>query len=556
MAGGAALGAASADAGTAGAGEPAIDEFIPLLRAPQTKGVDHLVVVMFENRSFDNVLGYLYDETSLPAGQRFDGLGFGHHANPDPVTGGTLAAHAYSGGTDAVMSQPDPDPGEEYPHVNTQLFGIVDPPENATRVISEVLAPYNAPPGGREPTNDGFVLDYVNQYRAEHGGSDPAVGQYEQIMGSFTPEMLPVFSALARNFAVYDSWHAGVPSQTYCNRSFFHASTSHGFVTNNGDGGYGKWLAPTSEAATIFNRLEAAGKTWRVYFDDVQLISVTGFIHAPSTKKYWRTNFRRMSEFYSDAEEGTLPDYAFIEPRLVYDHNDMHPPVGPSLTETIDGQVIQGGSVSDARAAEALLHNIYQAVRTSGSQKGSNALNTMLLVTFDEHGGTYDHAAPPEADPPGELRDTEMDFAFDRLGLRVPTIAISAWTPRGTVINDPMHHGSVIATLCEKYGMPHLTARDRGAPTLANAVTLDVPRQPRTWPETHPQWLPANPESIEPVPGEDDHALSTPGAGLMGMLVAYRHGDPKSVPYTYRGAYDLVVSAGKGLFGPYDPDTR
>ncbi|WP_280116160.1 alkaline phosphatase family protein [Leucobacter coleopterorum] len=112
-------------------------------------------------------------------------------------------------------------------------------------------------------------------------GRKPSARERDQIMGSFTPEMLPVLSTLAREFGVYDNWHAAVPSQTFCNRSFFHASTSHGFVTNLGGEGYRKWLnaAPTP---TVFNRLEEAGLTWKIYFDEMQLVSFTGFIHARS----------------------------------------------------------------------------------------------------------------------------------------------------------------------------------------------------------------------------------------------------------------------------------
>ena len=82
-------------------------------------------------------------------------------------------------------------------------------------------------------------------------------------------------------------------------------------------------------APTIFNRLEDAGISWKVYFDEMQLVSLTGVQHAPSLEQYWRTeHFGHMSEFYEDAKAGKLPAYAFIEPRMVYNHNDFHPPFG------------------------------------------------------------------------------------------------------------------------------------------------------------------------------------------------------------------------------------
>ncbi|MEO6825829.1 MAG: alkaline phosphatase family protein [Microbacteriaceae bacterium] len=521
----------------------------PALPSRGRPGFDHLVVVMYENRSFDNLLGYLYDSASLPAGQRFDGLNFGDYANPDPM-GTLIPAHPYVGSTDEIMSQPFPDPGEVFPHVNTQLFDRIDPPGNAGIRVHEMKPPFNTPPAGTRPTMRGFVRDYIEAIKLEKGIAQPTPADYRRIMGNFTPPMLPVLSALARSFAVYDHWHCAVPSQTFCNRSFFHASTSHGFVANRGQAGYLKWFDPANASATIFNRLDVAGIPWRVYYDDRQLISLTGFIHAPALEQFWKTNFRPMADFYRDAERGDLPAYSFIEPRMLYDHNDMHPPGGAVQETEFDGAVITGGGVSDVRAGEALLHAIYSAIRSSANPSGSNALNTMLLVTFDEHGGTYDHVVPGAAIPPGDGAPGEMGFGFDRLGLRVPAIAISAYTARGTVINEPMHHSSVISTLTSKYRLEPLTDRDRDAPTLDNAINLRHPRQPETWPDTYPQYVPPNPESDDPVPGgADDRPLSPPGVGLVGMLVA-RYGAPGDrVPRTYREAFEVVNRRGAGLFG-------
>ncbi|HWH26576.1 MAG TPA: alkaline phosphatase family protein [Pseudolysinimonas sp.] len=516
---------------------------------PEGTGFDHLVVVMFENRSFDNLLGYLYegpDGESTPAGQTFEGLQ-GDHSNPAP-DGTRIPAHPHEGPTDEIMRKPDPDPGEEYPYVNTQLFGTIDPESNRSHDLPNLKAPFNAPRSDASPTMEGFVIDYVDKFRGEHH-REPTVDEYRQIMGNFVPNMLPVFSTLARSFAIYDHWHCAVPSQTFPNRSFFHASSSHGFVTN-GLGGYDKWLDPDrNQATTIFNRLQDAGVPWGVYYDDRQLISLTGLLHAPQLEPYWKTNFHTMSTFYEQAANGTLPAYAFIEPRMLYDHNDMHPPVGPITGIDVDQTELTGG-ISDVRSGDALLHEVYAAIRTSAASTGSNALNTVLLVTFDEHGGTYDHVPPPSATPPHAQKSTEMGFGFDRLGVRVPAMVVSAYTPAGTIINDEMHHGSLIATLCERYGLDPLTKRDDGATTLRNAVTLAQPRDPSTWPTTFPLFIPTNPESKDPIhDGQEDHPLSPPGVGLMSMLVA-RYGEPgEPVPHTYREAWASVRKHGQGLFG-------
>ena len=519
-------------------------------------GFDHLVVVMFENRSFDNLLGYLYtdDGVPVPPGQHFEGVA-GRPLSNRTREGDEVAVHPYSGPTDVVMRSPDPDPGEEYPFVNTQLFGTVDPASNASHEVRTLEPPYNAPREGTEPDMSGFLADYIDKFRGEHG-RDPQPEEYRQIMGSFTPEMLPVFSTLAREFAVYDHWHCAVPSQTFPNRSFFHAGTSHGFVTNAFNPGIGKWLSPLlNTGTTIFNRLEEAGIPWRIYYDERQLVSLTGMLHAPHLEKYWKSNFRTMTTFYEDVASGTLPAYSFIEPRLTFDHNDMHPPVGPLTRTDVDGTVIEGGGISDVRAGEALLHRIYTAIRQSATPKGSNALNTTLMVTFDEHGGTYDHVPPPAAPAPPLPGETEMGFGFDRLGVRVPTLVISAYTS-SRVINERMHHGSLISTLTHRFGLKHLTARDEHAPTIQNAHTLTTPRAPSTWPSTFPLYSPPNPESLDPTAdGDDDRPLSPPGVGLVALLLArYAPGDP--VPRTYREAYDAIHRHGEGLFGTTNPPEK
>jgi phospholipase C len=553
LAGGAVAGAVGAVAGHSAGYQEGEEDYGPL-KARKEPGFDHIVVLMGENRSMDNLLGWLYTPDTIPAGQTFDGLAFGTYSNIAP-DGRTVPAHVYSGATDEIMRSPDPDPGEEYPYVNTQLFGTIDPPENALRFPRDVRPPYNAPPAGAKPTMSGFVRDYHDDFRRKSGGRIPTPVQTDRIMGGFSPEQLPVLSTLAREFAVYDDWHAAVPSQTYTNRSFFHASTSHGFVTNGVDPGPGKWLRAPA-VPTIFDRLEAAGLTWKVYFDELQIVSLTGVLHSPSLEKYWHTeHFVYMTDFYKDAADGTLPAYAFIEPRLVYNHNDFHPPVGVYRSSTVDGKLILDSAVSDVRAGEKLVAQVYDAIRTSATARGSNALNTLLLITFDEHGGTYDHVPPGPAKPPSSSDGPgEMGFTFDRLGVRVPAIAVSAYTRRGTIIHDEMHHGSVIATLCRRHGLDPLTARDDGANTLYNAVNLTKARDPRRWPTVQAPYVPPNPDEDElkdlTKGDERDLPLSPPGRGLLGLLIA-KYGNPdEPEPETYADAYRILHDHGFGLFYP------
>ncbi|GAA2908521.1 phospholipase C [Microbacterium keratanolyticum] len=516
-------------------------------------GFDHIVVLMGENRSFDNLLGYLYTSKNLPKGQTFNGLAFGDYGNfaPDGVT--WVPAHIYEGPTDTIMGWPDPDPGEEYPHVNTQIFNTVEPATNAALFVEGMKHPFNTPQNGEQATMGGFLHDYIINYTRLKKGVEPSIDAARHIMGSFSPEMLPTLSTLAREFAVFDNWFAAVPSQTFCNRSFFHASTSHGFVTNKHGGGYDKWLDAKPEP-TIFNRLEEAGLSWKIYIDKLQMVSYTGVLHAPVLEQYWKTDhFGTMEDFYADVENGTLPVYAFIEPRMVYNHNDFHPPFGKLHESEVNGEMVINSAHSDVRAGDQLVHEVYDAIRLSKTPKGSNALNTLFLITFDEHGGCYDHVVPPAATPPVVGDDPgEMGFEFDRLGCRVPAIAVSAYTRRGTVINDEMHHGAVIATLSRLHGLKPLTRRDATANDLFSVVNLDKPRHPADWPETTPAFTPTNPQATPPHPAHAHKTkpLTPPAHGLLGLLLA-RFGMPdEEIPQTFGQAYDLLNTHGQGLFGP------
>jgi phospholipase C len=241
-----------------------------------------------------------------------------------------------------------------------------------------------------------------------------------------------------------------------------------------------------NDAETIFERLEAGGLTWRVYCDPPSHISLTGIIHAPRLHERWETNFFTTDRFLEDAATGQLPNYSFIEPNLLYGHNDMHPAFD-ALFPGVDldpPSALLGG--------EALLAKIYDAIRCSASPDGSNAYNTLFMVCFDEHGGTYDHVPPPAVLPPDPTAPAgQMGFRFDRSGLRVPAIAVSPWIPEQTVVNDQYRHTSVIRTLREHWqlGGP-LTARDGAAPDLAPVLSLDTPRDPDDWPDVTPRPVP------------------------------------------------------------------
>ena len=185
---------------------------------------DHVVSVMFENRSFDNLLGHLYEPGEVPS---FEGVIGRDLSNPIPsyapgAERGVVPLHVATS-----MDAPNPDAGEEHPHINTQLFGTVAPEGNRFLSSEAMQPPFNAPDDpAREPTMDGFVLDYVNTFRSEMGRAE--YDEYAQIMSCYTPEQVPVISTIARGFATFDHWFCEVPSQTFTNRSFYHAASASG----------------------------------------------------------------------------------------------------------------------------------------------------------------------------------------------------------------------------------------------------------------------------------------------------------------------------------------
>ncbi len=201
--------------------------------------VDHIVVLMLENRSFDQMLGFLYtaEGNVAPSGAPFDGL-TGKESNPDQNGNPVLVSQATPSRPNLYFL-PGADPGEGYPATNSQLFGAV------------------APSG--QPTNAGFVTNYSATLAWE--SRDPSWSVLPgtvaaEIMVMFTPETLPVLSGLARGFAVCDQWFSSVPTETLPNRAFAVAATSHGHMDDK---------AKSFTSPSIFGLLSNKGTSWTIY---------------------------------------------------------------------------------------------------------------------------------------------------------------------------------------------------------------------------------------------------------------------------------------------------
>jgi phospholipase C len=379
--------------------------------------IQHVVVLMLENRSFDSMLGRLY-----PISDGFDGL-TGTENNPD-LSGTPVSVWGGQGTDEDTMRIPDPDPGELWTDINTQMFGS-----------PEIPNPEQVPP------MNGFVKNYQSQTGQPSEDYHP-----DRIMHYYSPEQVPVISRLARQFAVSDRWHAAAPCQTWPNRFFVHTGTANGYENNS----------PPHfpyEMPTIYNRFEDLNinNGWKIYFHDIP--------QSLTLSRLWPHlgAFRFYDEFRHDAKHGSLPNYSFIEPRYFSDvslPNDQHPPHVVTL-------------------GEQLIADVYNRLRS-----GPGWTRSLLIVTYDEHGGCYDHVPPPSATPPGP--DPTGPFNFDRYGVRVPAVIVSPYIRQGTVLrpsgNVPYDHTSILATLRNRFnlGAP-LSNRDAVAPDLEDALTLPTP---------------------------------------------------------------------------------
>mgnify|MGYP003586150519 CR=1 FL=1 len=436
------------------------------------EAMDHVILVIFENRSLDNLLGRLYGPQD---GKDFEGVIGKDLSNPVPSWAENQPPDG-SGRVEYVvatdMDSPNPDSGEEWFHTNTQLFNTMD---EHNRFQFAQSAPWNVPPPGTEPNMQGFVADYISFFTAQVG-RQPTFDEYRHIMTGFTPEQAPVLNGLARDFGVFDHWFCEVPSQTFMNRSFWTAGTSSGGTINSP---VTHWTKDNT-AETLFDRLDQTGRTWKIYVREPDPVSFTAVIHWPRIGDRAATNVAPFSQFKKDAANGELPDFALIEPNLLIGHGDYHPACSRALVQGLD---LTGEQPSSILAGEAFLDEIYTTYRAMRSATGANVWNTTLFIGWDEPGGTYDHVAPGPVPPPDPQAPVgQLGFTFDRSGYRVPAIVVSPWVESGSVYNDEYRHTSMLATLRKLWDLGEpFTERDKAARTFDHVFSRAEARDPDDW---------------------------------------------------------------------------
>jgi phospholipase C len=400
--------------------------------------IQNIVVVMFENRSLDNLCGWLYSDPSrqpslyLPVGSpaAYNGLNlkFWNPSNRSYFDGQPPATVNVKQGTTGFLI-PDPDPEEEFDHVSFQLYG-----------------PQGFDPNPKWPMQ-GFIVDYANTTTSDA----------TQIMQTYAPGQVPVLTQLAQSYAVSDAWHCSVPTQTLANRAFVHSGTSNGTVNN------GTIPDPFDfDAPTIYNVLSQMGVGWTVYSDAILTPSLTRTFAPALWDDDFDDHFQGMDEFENDCAKNLLQKYSFIEPRFMLDPNDQHPP-------------------HDVGAGDQFLFRIWQAISASPAWN-----HILLVIMYDEHGGCYDHVLPPIGAATPDLRSDpgEEGFRFDRFGVRIPMVVVSPYVQAGTVFRSdtavPYDHTSILATLREWLTIPENrmlgSERIKAAPNLNQVLTLSAPR--------------------------------------------------------------------------------
>ena len=360
--------------------------------APGLDKLQHIVVLMMENRSFDHMPGSLKS-----VNPQIDGIvAQDPYSNPD-TTGNSVRPQPLA----EFQAQLQPDPDHHFPAVDLQIFG-------------------GDPAPGRTANMQGFVKSYFHQQQD--------VGHSQKIMYYFAQKDLPVLTTLALEFAVFNRWFASIPGPTICNRAFAHYGTSFGRVDMS-------LLYINEPFKSIYSRLiNATPKhTSKLYYYDTasSTMEITNLLQNQPEL------FGTYQQFLDDCQKGDLPDYSFVEPN----YNDH---------ETDSGEEVANDQHPDhnVQAGELFIASVYNAIKQNAQLWESTA----LLVVYDEHGGIYDHVDPPPC-PPDQFTasandtGTGMPFAFDRLGVRVPAILISPWIPKGTVVSRIFDHASIPATV-------------------------------------------------------------------------------------------------------------
>jgi len=492
-------------------------KFVPLTRPvgprPNTKKpighdlipqIKHIVVVMMENQSYDAVLGMLTKHgTTTPRG---NGLTRGAtpsaralDTNPTTLTPGGPLLQSFPMPTTAQM---DNVPWQTWDATFTQFLGSP---------TAQTL------PANAAAANQGFVVSQ----------SGPIA------MGYFTPQQLPFFNSMAQTFPVADHWFASAPGQTYPNRMFMMAGTSLGLTTTTLPS---VDLMPAN--GTILQALTQYNIPWKNYhsgsiFGASSMIWI-GQLLGPSRTLGIQKNLFDISTFFSDCAHNTLPAVSIVDPNFSFS---------------------SGENSQDLQHADAFMHDIVNAV-----MHGPGWKDTMLVWTFDEHGGYYDHVPPAllgrpdNSVPSSQLWEGNPSIpSFDYSGMRVPSGVVSPYAKVGYVSSQVYDHTSIMKLIEQKWNLPAFTTRDLHANSPLDMIDLHAKPAFLVPPTLAPKVTDARGATVSTGIGTDtaptadevtypDNSTFVPGAGYLNRAQFYVDGNGQSTGVT-TPYYQLLEAA-------------
>jgi phospholipase C len=434
-------------------------DFIPRLIGNSTwradnlsSKIDHIVVVMMENRSYDHVLGYRAQD---PINDGADGLTPDmvkaiEQAEGGPFTVKHLRDAAFDKNAIGLMTRLPKGVGHEVENVKEQLSIQTPGPGNRT---------INSPKG--------FVEDFKPRLK-----DDPRKVVPNDVLGFYDDKDLPFFAYLADNYAYCDQYFCSHPGPTLPNRMYSltgdlqHDRYGFPIVDNNDSDNF-----LLSRTPTIYDLLVRKGQTFRVYESNPSVTMLRMFARYATDN----TNIVPLAQLKADVAPGGrgLPAFTAIEPQMhAHPQNDDHPD-------------------ADMHRGQIFLKDVYDTL-TSNPDLWKR---TLLIITYDEHGGLYDHVIPPNAD----IYNVPNDPVFSEnpqsggspslnpsttllpipYGVRVPTFVVSPWTAKGKGPSLTLDHCSILKTVLARFlgsEKPFLSDRVSASNSFDAFLTEAAPR--------------------------------------------------------------------------------
>ena len=423
--------------------------------------LNHFILFMQENRSFDHYFGALNAyraKQNPPLPQDVDTWG------PNKTPAGVSTP-----GFDPVAGAAGP-PGPPIPAFHMQSVCS----ENLSPSWNETHRMFNLFHTGSTPaTMDGFAFVQGKFASDEAQLGQPNFTDFtgKRSMGYYDDSDLPFYYFMASNFATSDRWFSPAPTRTHPNRFYWLAGTSQGIIS-----------PPDHQitAKTIFQLMDENNITWKIYTVDGH----TYFSYFTYFNTH-KTNVVPISQYFTDVQNGTLPQVAYIETGIEINQ------VSSSGVDEHPKSNIQLGAAFAAKLINALMQ--------SPSWKDS-----VFIETFDEGGGLYDHVAPisvpsPDGIPP-DLPAGSIPGDFTLTGFRIPLIVISPFSKKNFVSHTPMDSTAALKLLETRFKMPNLTARDASMPDMTEFFDFSTTTGPWATPPANPPAQPTNGACTQGVP--------------------------------------------------------